>query len=148
MFNSNLSPNSAHVQDIRLRNLSDLEFDLSRSLKVKYANDPEMTVNAKRPNVPYICWTTTHESQISPCFALRSLVLQIIEVFYFSIGYNGDLEIFETQWLKIGNAKPQKSGTYFCDEHCEENSGCCLNFRLRFVRGVAFWNFCSLTIPC
>ena len=29
-------PNSAPLRDIRLSNLSDLEFDLSRSLKVKY----------------------------------------------------------------------------------------------------------------
>ncbi len=35
MFNSNMWPNSAPLQDMRLRNLSDLEFDLSRSLKVK-----------------------------------------------------------------------------------------------------------------
>ncbi len=35
MFNSNIWPKSAPLQDIRLRNLSDLEFDLSRSLKVK-----------------------------------------------------------------------------------------------------------------
>ena len=34
MFNGNRRPNSAPLQDIRLRNLSDLEFDLSRSLKV------------------------------------------------------------------------------------------------------------------
>ncbi len=35
MFNSNIWPNSASLQDIRLRNLSDHNFDLSRSLKVK-----------------------------------------------------------------------------------------------------------------
>ncbi len=35
MFNSNLWPNSAPSQIIRPRNLSDLELDLTRSLKVK-----------------------------------------------------------------------------------------------------------------
>ncbi len=35
MFNSNLWRNSAPLQDIRLRNLSDLEFDLSMSLNGK-----------------------------------------------------------------------------------------------------------------
>ena len=35
MFNSNIWPNAAPLQVIRLQNLSDLEFDLSRSLKVK-----------------------------------------------------------------------------------------------------------------
>ncbi len=35
MFDSNIWLNSAPLQDIRLWNLSDLEFDLSRLLKVK-----------------------------------------------------------------------------------------------------------------
>ncbi len=35
MVNSNIWSNSAPLQYIRLQNLSDLEFDLSRSLKVK-----------------------------------------------------------------------------------------------------------------
>ncbi len=35
MLNSNIWPNSAPLQDIRLPNQSDLELDLSRSLKVK-----------------------------------------------------------------------------------------------------------------
>ncbi len=35
MFNSNLWPNSAPLQDNGLQNQSDLEFGLSRSLKVK-----------------------------------------------------------------------------------------------------------------
>ncbi len=35
MFNSNIWPNFAPLQDIRPRNLSDLDFAHSRSLKVK-----------------------------------------------------------------------------------------------------------------
>ncbi len=35
MFNNSISPNSPPLQDIRLRNLSDLAFGLSRSPKVK-----------------------------------------------------------------------------------------------------------------
>ncbi len=35
MFNRNIWPNSAPLQDVMLRNLSDLDFDLSRSLKVE-----------------------------------------------------------------------------------------------------------------
>ncbi len=35
MFNGNIGPNSAALRDIRLRNFGDLDFDLSRSLKVK-----------------------------------------------------------------------------------------------------------------
>ncbi len=38
MFNSNVGPNTALLPDISLQNTSDLEFDLSRSLKVK-SND-------------------------------------------------------------------------------------------------------------
>ncbi len=46
-----------------------------------------------------------------------------IEVFYFSIGYNGEFAIFEKNWLKIRNLKFQKSQIYFCEYHWEENSG-------------------------
>ncbi len=35
MFNTNIGPNKALSQDIRLQNLGDIEFDLSKSLKVK-----------------------------------------------------------------------------------------------------------------
>ncbi len=35
MFNTNVGPKEAPLRDIRLQNLGDLEFDLSRSLKVK-----------------------------------------------------------------------------------------------------------------
>ncbi len=54
-----------------------------------------MNLNAKRPKVPLICWITNHESQISLRFALRWLVFQVIEVFDFSIGYNGEFAILE-----------------------------------------------------
>ena len=37
MFNSNIGLNYAPLRDIRLLNLGDLDFDLSRSLKVKCA---------------------------------------------------------------------------------------------------------------
>ncbi len=39
--------------------------------------------------------------QILLRFALRSLVFQIIEVFGFSIGYNGEFKIFEKKIVKI-----------------------------------------------
>ena len=35
MFNGNIWRNSAYLRDVMLRNLSDLDFDLSRSLNVK-----------------------------------------------------------------------------------------------------------------
>ncbi len=109
MFNSNIWPNSAPLQDIRLRNLSNLEFDLIIRPKLRKnasaPNDPKMTLKAKRRKVPYIYEYATHESQISLRFALRSLVFQIIEVFNFSIGYNGEFEfkkkIVQNQKLKF-----------------------------------------------
>ena len=36
MVNGTIGPNSARLQDIRLRNVSDLDFDLLMSLKVKF----------------------------------------------------------------------------------------------------------------
>ena len=47
-------------------------------------------------------WTLTPEVQISLRFALRSLVFQIIEVYGFIIGYNGEIKKFvKNQKLKI-----------------------------------------------
>ncbi len=46
MFNSNIWPNSAPLQDIRLQNLSNLAFDLSRSLKVKCDSVIELPIYA------------------------------------------------------------------------------------------------------
>ncbi len=72
-------------------------------------NDPNMTLNATRPKIRHIYLTTVHESQILVRFALRWLILQIIEVFGFSIGYKGEFEIFEKKKkLKIGNSKISK----------------------------------------
>ena len=51
-----------------------------------------MTLNAKRPKVPLICWITTHESQITLHFAPRLLVFLIIEVFDFSNQHNRVLQ--------------------------------------------------------
>ncbi len=50
-----------------------------------------------------LCTPNTHpEAQISLCFTLRSLVFQIIEVFGFPIGYNGEIQKFvKNQKLKI-----------------------------------------------
>ena len=67
-----------------------------------------MTLNAKMPKVPYICWTTTHQSQVS----LWSLVFQIIEVFDFAISYNGEFEILkksETQNFKKKKKEKKKN---------------------------------------
>ncbi len=52
-------------------------------------NDPKMTFSVTRSKVRHKYSTSTHESQISPRFPLRSLVFQIIETFRFS----GDFEI-------------------------------------------------------
>ncbi len=50
----------------------------------------------------------TQEAEISLCFVLQWLVFQIIEVFGFPIGYNGEIQKFvKNQKLKI--SKIQKS---------------------------------------
>ncbi len=146
--------NSSPLQDIRLRNLSDVELDLSRSLKVKcddvlglaihgflltYSNHlsnshhlvliatqnvffyllplgpnyeksqvHQMTLNAKRPYVPVICWAIVNKTQISLRFALPLLLFQIIEVFDFSIEYNGKCAIVEKKSLKHQELKMSK----------------------------------------
>ena len=83
-------------------------------------NDLKMTLKAKRTKWPLYVEQVTKGSQVSLRFALRSHVFQIIEVFYFS---NGEFASFEKNSLKIRNSKFQKSQTYFCEDHWEENSG-------------------------
>ncbi len=46
MLNSNILPNSAPLQDIRLCNQSDFKFDLSRSLKVKCDDVIELAIHS------------------------------------------------------------------------------------------------------
>ena len=71
-----------------------------------------MTLNAERPKVPYISWITTHDSKISLHVALQLLVFQIIKVFDFSIGYNGELEIFEKKFAKNQELKISTRGSW------------------------------------
>ncbi len=65
-----------------------------------HQNDPKMALNVTRSRSRHICTTGTFESQISLRFALRPLVLQKINSFGFSIGYNDKYEIFEKILLK------------------------------------------------
>ncbi len=46
-----------------------------------------------------------------------------MEVFDFSIGYNGEFDIFGKKSLKIKNSKFQKSKKQFCEDLWKENSG-------------------------
>ncbi len=58
----------------------------------------------KVKGTPYMLNNYPHrESKISLRFAVKSLVFQIIEVFDFSIGYNGEFAIFENKISKIPN---------------------------------------------
>ncbi len=89
---------------------------------VSAPNDPKITLTDTRQKLSCICWTINHDSEISLRFALRSLAFQIFEVFDFSIGYNGEAEIFEKDSLKIRKSKFQKYPMQFCEDQCEENS--------------------------
>ena len=60
-----------------------------------------MTVTTYVSKVACINWTLNLEAQISLCLALPLLVSQIIEVFVFPIGYNGEFQKF----VKIRNSK-------------------------------------------
>ncbi len=62
---------------------------------VNAPNGPKMTLNDGSSKLHYICRTDTGKSQISLRFALRWLILEIIESLGFSISYNCEFEIFE-----------------------------------------------------
>ncbi len=157
MFNSNIWPNTASLWDISFQNLNDNDIDLSSSLrspisyhwaqitKIESAlNDLKMTLNATRPKVPHICWTTIRESQISLCFAPR-----VITHFPDNWGF----WFLHKQWW---NWNFRKKNRWKLEIRNFKNSQCTFlrtigrkihdkfeNFWLRFVQGVAFWNFHS-----
>ena len=81
MFNSNIWPNSAPLQDIRRRNLSDLKFDLQ--------GDSRSNVMVSLDS-PYIWFPND----------IYSDYMLISHLFNFSIGYNGELYIFEKKIFK------------------------------------------------
>ncbi len=90
------------------------------------------------PNDP----TGSHESQISLHFALRSLVLQMSDVFGFYIVCNVENEIFEKvifyfvkNFVKTQNF--QTPTQYVCERQWEENSGV-WKIQRWFHGGVAF----------
>ncbi len=82
-------------------------------------NDRKMTLNATRPKVPYICWPASPKFHSVLLYGRSFSSSWVFLCFSFSIGYNGEFEIFEK---KIGNSKHQKSQTY-CEDHWEENLG-------------------------
>ena len=104
-------------------------------------NDLKMTLNSTRPKVPHISWITTRQSHISLRFALRSLVIKIIEVFDFSIGYNGYIWIFRKKIVKNRKLKISKIPNVVLWEPLGRIQDKFENLWLRFVGGVAFWNF-------
>ncbi len=54
MFTSNMWPNSTPLQDTKLRNLSDLDFDLSKSPRVKYDGVTELSVRFLLTYITYM----------------------------------------------------------------------------------------------
>ena len=59
MCNSNIGPNKARLRDIRLRNFGDLEFDLSRSHKVKCEGAIELPIYGFLFMVNSYIWPST-----------------------------------------------------------------------------------------
>ena len=115
---------------------------------------PKMTLNVTRLMLHHIvCTTGTRESQISLWFGLWSLVFQIIELFCFSVRYNGEFEIFKNTSktsLKITNSNFHKIRNIVRTigrKNKAKFENFCRRFSPRFVGEVAFWN-CSHWIPC
>ena len=52
-----------------------------------------MTLITEMSKVPCVHWILTPKAQISLILALRSLVFQIIGIFGFPIGYNGEIKL-------------------------------------------------------
>ena len=67
-----------------------------------------MNLITEMSKVPRVHWLLTPVAQILLSFALRLLVFQIIEVFAFPIGYNGEIEKIVKNW-KLKISKIQKS---------------------------------------
>ncbi len=83
---------SWHYKKLKCRSNSTLKIVFSRKITSapKYV---EKTLNATGPKVSYICGTNTASPKFySVCIDDCSL-FQIIEVFYFGIGYNVELEL-------------------------------------------------------
>ena len=85
------------------------------------------------------------DAETSLRFVLRSLVFQIIEVFGFPIGYNGEFQKFvKNQKLKISKI-PNSSFVRTIEKKIQEKFG---NIQKWFEGGVAFWSFGSYRVPC
>ncbi len=109
--------------------------------------DLKMTLNATRLKVPYICWTTNHESQISLRFTLRSLIFQLIEVFYFSIGYNVNLKFSKKKNVKNRKLKISKIPNVFLRTIEKKNSGQVWKLLAVICRGSSSSTFALLFGP-
>ena len=69
MVKSNIGPNLASLRDIRLRHLCDLEFDLSRSLKVKSSGAVGLSI--------YDFLLITNSNYMSTSHSLRDICIFI-----------------------------------------------------------------------
>ncbi len=104
MFHSNIGPNWAHLRDIRLRNVSDLDFDLSRSLKVKCDS---------ATGLPMYAFVFMSNSNTGPNMApLRDIRLQNLSdlEFYLSrslyVKFNGAVGLPIYDFLLVSNINP------------------------------------------
>ena len=103
-------------------------------------NDPRMTLSTEVSKVPCVHWIHIPEAQISLCFALRLLIFQIIEVFGFPIGYNGEIQkLVKNRKLKISKIQNNtfvKTTEKKIQKKVEK-------IQKWFKGGVAFWSFGS-----
>ncbi len=111
-------------------------------------NDPKMTLNAIRPKVPYMCWTTTYESQTFSPFC--STIAPFLDNwgFWYSHRLQWWIWNFRNKIVKNRKVKISKIPSALCENHWEEIQDKFENYWLWFVGGIAFWNFHSHWVPC
>ncbi len=76
------TPYYTHYNYPRVKNFNPFRSTVSHVWVITYfetstPNDLHMTLNTKRSNVAYIHVTTTPESQISPCFSVRTVAFEL-----------------------------------------------------------------------
>ncbi len=95
MFYGNIWPNSAPLQDTKLLNLSDLDFDLSRSLEVKCDGVIGLLIHVYGFLLIYIsnCMCNSHQLAVKATLNVFSYLLSLVPNFEKIESAPNDLEM-------------------------------------------------------
>ncbi len=142
---SNCVSISHRLSVMAMQNVFSYLLSLGRITKIANApSDPKMTLNVTRTlymyrQYPWVPNCTPFCSMIT-CFPYKWF-------FGFSIGNNGEFEIFENKIVKNQQTQHFKNPQLF-----EDNLGVKFRTRLQtffwFVGGLGLWNFPSHWVPC